>query len=116
MRTFGLAAIRAEVDRALDAAEHAERVAREVGLEVTAPARLGVACFRVRPDGMDEAALDVLNERVNAAVNADGRYLISSTRLRGRFTLRLCALGYRTTMADVEGVVRLAAEEGRRLG
>jgi aromatic-L-amino-acid/L-tryptophan decarboxylase len=115
VRTFGLAAIRAEVDRALDAAEHAERVAREVGLEVTAPARLGVVCFRVRPDGMDEAALDRLNERVNAAVNADGRYLISSTRLRGRFTLRLCALGYRTTAADVEGVVRLAAAEGRRL-
>ena len=115
VRTFGLAAIRAEVDRALDAAEHAERVARAVGLEVTAPARLGVVCFRVRPEGLDDAALDALNERVNAAVNADGRYLISSTRLRGRFTLRLCALGYRTTMADVEGVVRLAAAEGRRL-
>lgn len=115
VRTFGLAAIRAEVDRALDAAEHAERVAREVGLEVTAPARLGVVCFRVRPDGVGEDALDLLNERVNVAVNADGRYLISSTRLRGRFTLRLCALGFRTTMADVEGVVRLAAAEGRRL-
>ena len=115
VRTAGLAALRAEIERGLDAAERAERVARDAGLEVTAPARLGVVCFRVRAPGLDDAALDALNERVNAAVNADGRYLISSTRLRGRFTLRLCALGFRTTMADVEGVVRLAAAEGRRL-
>jgi aromatic-L-amino-acid/L-tryptophan decarboxylase len=70
-----------------------------------------VLCFRVHPKGMDDdAALDALNERVNAAMSADGRYLISSTRLRGSFTLRMCILGFRTTMADVEGVIRTVLE------
>jgi aromatic-L-amino-acid/L-tryptophan decarboxylase len=80
------------------------------------PAQLGVLCFRVRPAGMDDGtALDALNERVNAAVSADGRYLISSTRLRGVFTLRLCILGFRTTTADVEGLIATVAECAKRV-
>jgi len=62
----------------------------------------------------DAAALDALNQRVNAAMSADGRYLISSTRLRGAFTLRLCILGFRTTTADVEGLVETVAEYAQR--
>ena len=112
VRTFGLEAIRAEIDRAIDHAVHAERCVREQPLlEVMAPAQLGVLCFRVHPAGLgDVAALDALNERVNAAMSADGRYLISSTRLRGIFTLRLCVLGYRTTTSDVEGLIRTVVE------
>jgi aromatic-L-amino-acid/L-tryptophan decarboxylase len=112
VKYFGLAAIRGEIDRAMDLALYAEQLVRsEPLLEVRSPAQLGVLCFRVHPKGMDdEAALDALNERVNAAIGADGRYLISSTRLRGSFTLRLCILGFRTTTADVEGVVRTVIE------
>lgn len=108
VRYFGLAALRAEVERGVMLAEHIERLAREeTVLEVLAPAQLGVVCFRVRPPGMDDpAALDELNERVNVAVNATGRHLISSTRLRGTFSLRACVLGFRTTRDDVEEVVR----------
>jgi aromatic-L-amino-acid decarboxylase len=104
VRTFGLAALRAEMDRAMDLAAHAERLVRaEPSLEVTAPAQFGVLCFRVQGD-------DALNERVNARVNATGRYLVSSTRLRGAFTLRLCVLGFRTTAEDVEGLIRTVVE------
>lgn len=99
VRYFGLAAIRAEIDRAMDLAAHAESLVRRIpSLEIVSPAQLGVLCFRARGD-------DALNERVNVRVNADGRYLISSTRLRGALTLRLCVLGYRTTQADVEGLI-----------
>ena len=117
VRYFGLAALRAEVERAIDLAEHAERLVRAApGLEVMAPAQLGVLCFRVRPRDVDDpAALDRLNERVNVAVNATGRHLVSSTRLRGTFTLRLCVLGYRTTADDVESLVREVIDAGRRL-
>ena len=112
VKYFGLAAIRGEIDRAMDLALYAEQLVRsEPLLEVRSPAQVGVLCFRVHPKGMDdEAALDALNERVNAAMGADGRYLISSTRLRGSFTLRMCILGFRTTTADVEGVVRTVLE------
>jgi glutamate/tyrosine decarboxylase-like PLP-dependent enzyme len=116
VRYFGLAALRAEMDRAMDLAAHAERLVRvEPLLEVLSPAQLGVLCFRVRPPGVDHpAALDALNERVNTAVRAAGRYLASSTRLRGTLSLRLCVLGYRTTAADVEGLVRAVVDAAAR--
>jgi glutamate/tyrosine decarboxylase-like PLP-dependent enzyme len=117
VRYFGLAALRGAMDHAMDLAVHAERLVRaEPLLEVTSPAQLGVLCFRVRPPGVEGAAPDALNERVNAAVNARGRQLVSSTRLRGAFTLRLCVLGYRTTEPDVAALVRAVVEVAEELG
>ena len=109
---FGVAAIRGAIDRCMDLAAYAERLVREAPeLEVLSPARFGVVCFRVHPAGVhDDAALDALNERVNTAVNATQRVLMSSTRLRGAFSLRLCILNYRTTEQDVAGVIRLVRE------
>ena len=105
---FGTAALADAIDGAMDLAQHAERLVRSTpGLEVLSPACFGILCFRAHPAGMDDAAaLDELNERINATINAGGRYFISSTRLRGQFALRICVLGYRTTADDIEGLVR----------
>lgn len=107
VKYFGLSAIRAEIDRAIDLAAFAETLVRkEPLLEVMSEAQLGVLCFRAHPEGVDDsAALDAFNERVNGVMNAGGKFLISSTRLRGAFTMRMCILGYRTTQADVEALV-----------
>ena len=112
---FGLGAIRDAVDRCMALAGHAERRVREAPeLEVLSPAQFGVVCFRVHPRGVDDpAALDALNENVNAAVNATQQVLMSSTRLRGAYSLRLCILNYRTTEADVDGVIELVRTHGR---
>jgi hypothetical protein len=68
----------------------------------------------MRPEGMrEDAALDALNERVLARVVGEGRYFISSTRLRGAFSLRACILGYRTAEEDVDGLVRTVAAAAR---
>jgi glutamate/tyrosine decarboxylase-like PLP-dependent enzyme len=117
VKYFGLAAIRAEMDRAMDHAAYAEELVRaQPLLEVMSPSQLGVLCFRVHPTGVDDGAtLDALNERVNAAVVATGRYLISSTRLRGVFTLRICVLGFRTTADDVKGLVDTVVECARHV-
>ena len=114
VRYFGVAALRDAMDHAMDLARHAERLVHEEPmLELLSPAQLGVVCFRVRPAGVEGVALDALNERVNALVNARGRQLVSSTRLRGAFTLRLCVLGYRTTEADVTELVRAVVDVAR---
>ena len=108
---FGTAAIADAIDGAMDLALMAERLVRETpGLEVLSGACFGILCFRAHPSGLDDAAaLDSLNERINAAINAGGRYFISSTRLRGTFSLRICVLGYRTTAEDIEELVRTVA-------
>jgi glutamate/tyrosine decarboxylase-like PLP-dependent enzyme len=114
---FGTSALSAAIDRAIDLAAYAEQLMRaEETIEILAPAQLSALCFRVHPKGLDDPAeLDALNERVNAAVNATGRYFISSTRLRGAFSLPLCVLGFRTAEEEFEGVVRAVVEAaGRR--
>ncbi|HEY2031906.1 MAG TPA: pyridoxal-dependent decarboxylase [Myxococcales bacterium] len=104
---FGVAALREAILAGIRRAEHAERVLRgRDDFEILSPAQLGIVCFRARPSGVAEGAqLDALNERINARVNATGRFLISSTRLRGRFSLRLCTQVHRMTEADIDEVL-----------
>ena len=46
-----------------------------------------------------------LTERSNQArVVSEGKFLISSTRLRGAFSLRMATLGFRTTMDDIRAL------------
>jgi aromatic-L-amino-acid decarboxylase len=66
-------------------------------------------CFRARSKDVDGAALDALNERVLARVVRNGRYFVSSTRLRGAFALRACILGFRTAEEDIDGLVGAVA-------
>lgn len=114
---FGTAAIRTEQERAMALAELAERIVRESpDMEVLTPAQFGIVCFRMRPPGMNDVeALNALNQRVNDKVNRSGFVLMSSTRLRGALSLRLCIPGYRTREEDVRDVIalvrRMASDE-----
>jgi len=104
LRTFGVAPVRAMIERGMELAEHVERIVRRtVELELLAPARLGICCFRVHPRGVDDpATLDALNERVNTRVNATGRFLFSSTKVNGVYSMRVCTHNWRTTEADLD--------------
>ena len=114
---FGTDSIAAAIDQGMDLALLAQRLVEAApALELLSPARFGICCFRAHPDGVDESrALDALNERILATVNASGRYFISSTRLNGAYSLRICVLGYRTAAEDIRGLIgdieRLAARE-----
>jgi len=110
---FGTDAIAAEQDRAMALADLAERIVRESpDMEVLTAAQFGIVCFRVHPKGMDAPdELNALNQRVNDAVNQSGFVLMSSTRLRGALSLRLCTPGYRTREEDVRAVMDLVREK-----
>jgi len=104
---YGTEALGAAITEAIARAEYAEQIVRKSPeLEVMAPARLGILCFRAHPRGWESGErLDDLNRRVMARVNDGGQYLISSTRLKGEFSLRICTPGFRTTRADIEAVL-----------
>ena len=70
-------------------------VEADARFELLAPVELGLVCFRLN-DGRDEAALDDLNRRFLARINAGGTIFLTHTTLRGRFTLRF-VVGARTT-------------------
>ena len=99
---FGTHAIAKEVDAAFDRAKLLESlVESSEHFETLCPAQFGIYCFRAKPGAVDSSELDGLNERINSRVVAEGRFLISSTRLRGNFSLRMCTLGFRTTDDDI---------------
>ena len=100
LRFFGLEAFRAAIRRSLEvAALGARRVEQSETLELMAPPSLGVVCFRRRD--LDEEG----NAGVAAALEREGVGLVSSTRLHGRFVLRLCVLNHQSSAEDVEAVL-----------
>jgi aromatic-L-amino-acid/L-tryptophan decarboxylase len=106
LRYFGIDAFRAAIDRSIDLALFAQaRIEASAQLELLTPAKLGVVCFRRRPEGMDEDRLERLNQQLTERLAASGQGLVSSTRLRGRFALRMCVLNHTSRTQDVERVL-----------
>lgn len=110
---FGLAAFRRAIDRALDLALAAEQqIGANDALELLTPASLGVVCFRRKGAPTDDPEdVDRRNAALVERLAASGVGLISSTRLGGRYALRLCVLNHRTTTRDLDRVVDFLASE-----
>jgi glutamate/tyrosine decarboxylase-like PLP-dependent enzyme len=107
IRYFGLDAFRATIDRALDLALAAQHhIEASDQLELLLPAHLGIVCFRRRFPGVDdEARLDAMNAALVHALDESGYGLVSSTRLQGRYAIRLCVLNHTSGPRDVLGVL-----------
>jgi len=96
IRALGLRAFREAIDGALDLAHAAaERIERSETLELMAPPSLGIVCFRRRAD-------EEVNARLVAALEATGFALVTSTRLRGRYAIRMCVLNHTTRAEHVD--------------
>ena len=94
-----------------------ELVEEHPDFELMCEPRLSICCFRHRPAGWTgtEEQLDRLNERLMMAIMADGRVYCSNAVIDGRFGLRACIVNFRTEAEDVERLLAVAAELGRRL-
>ena len=107
IRYFGLDAFRRAIERSLELAALArDRIEESDELELMAPPSLGVVCFRRRYGGLDdEHALDTLNGQLVSELEASGLGLVSSTRLHGRYAIRMCVMSHTTGAEDVERVL-----------
>ena len=105
---FGADAFAAAIDRALDLAQHAaELVAAHPELELVCPPALGVVCFRRRVAGVeDERQIERINSQLVARWEATGRGLVSSTRLHGRYAIRMCVMNHTSGAHEVKEIVR----------
>ncbi len=84
-----------------------ERV-RALGFEVGPQPELTVSTYRWVPESGDP---DAFNEALVQAIHRDGRVFVSSTRLGGRYFLRLAVLGFRTHLETIELTLRVLAEK-----
>jgi glutamate/tyrosine decarboxylase-like PLP-dependent enzyme len=106
VRFFGLAAFRTAIQHSMDLAKYAEeRIDASSALELTSAASLGIVCFRRAVQDADEAVVERVNRRLASELEESGEAFVSSTRLHGRYTLRLCVLNHTSTKADVDFVL-----------
>jgi aromatic-L-amino-acid decarboxylase len=114
VKHFGLARYRAVIGRGMDLARHAQQLLEATpGVEVVSPAVLSIVTFRHVPSGADgsretdESVVERVNQELRQRIWDSGRAMITSSRVGGRYVLRLCVLNHSTKKADVEEVVRL---------
>jgi aromatic-L-amino-acid decarboxylase len=106
----GAAAFRNALSEKLELARHAARaLAADDAFELVEEPQLSVVAFRLRDRTDDD------NARLLARVNARGRVFLSSTRLQGRLTLRICVLCFRTHRDRVDEAVAALRQEAARL-
>jgi glutamate/tyrosine decarboxylase-like PLP-dependent enzyme len=105
---FGVDAFRAAIDRALDLARLAERlIVASPTLELLCPPSLGVVCFRRKLAAeANEVQLERANAELVSALENSGRGLVSSTRLHGRYAVRMCIMNHSSGPAEVEETLR----------
>ena len=91
-----------------------ELVDEEPRLELMAPVALNVVAFRFAPADLDSSALDDVNQELLIRIQEQGIAVPSSTRVGGRFTIRVCICNHRSRRKDfdllVQEVVRIGKE------
>jgi glutamate/tyrosine decarboxylase-like PLP-dependent enzyme len=112
LKLCGLAPFRAALEEKMLLARyfHAE-IQKVPGFEVGPEPELSVAMFRYVPKHGDANAF---NERLIQAIHDDGRVFLSSSRVDGKFILRVAVLSFRTHIGTIDltiQILRQAVEE-----
>ena len=111
LRAYGRTGYRAMVERHVALARHlADRVDSAPELERLADVPLNIVCFRAHPPGLSGEQLDELNNRLAAALRADGRVFVGSTTYAGKAALRPAIVNWLTHTEDVDLLVDVTRE------
>ncbi len=84
-------------------------------LELLAPAPTNIVCFRYRADGMDEEALNELNQELLIRIHESGIAVPSYTTLHGKYAIRVANTNQRTTRQDFDLLIKTTIKLGQDL-
>lgn len=108
LKLAGVAAFRAALDEKLLLAQYFhERIGAHEGFEVGPVPDLSIVTFRYRPRHGDA---DDFNRRMAEAIHKDGRIYLSTTRLDGRYVLRMAILNVRSHRREVDLALEVIRE------
>ncbi len=113
LKLFGLAPFRAALsEKILLARYFHQEIQRVDGFEVGPPPDLSVVIYRYLPSRGDA---DEFNQRLVQRIQGEGRIFVSSTRVNGKFVLRLAISSFRTHLGDIEEARNVLEWNARRL-
>jgi len=96
-KMHGIGPFRRNLEEKLELARWACDRLREIpGVEIVAEPQLSIVAFRLARPGLAGEDLDELNRALMLRVNGRRRVYLTGTLLRGRFTVRICVLSFRT--------------------
>lgn len=84
-------------------------------LERLAAAPLNIVCFRYITDGLDDTALNALNNELLLRLHESGVAVPTSTMLNGKFAIRVAHVNHRTRRDDFDLLVKTVIEIGNEL-
>lgn len=117
LRYHGLDGYRAAIEHDLAQAAHLAALVEDADdFALLAPPSLSIVCFRFTAPGqkLDDAALDALNRAVLEDVQLGGEAFLSGTTVDGRFALRACIVNPRSTLPDIDVLVRVIRDAAHR--
>ena len=113
LKLFGVQAFRENLAEKLELAGWFYQRLRQVpGFECPAAPDLSVVPFRFRAKSGE---IDEFNRRLLKNIVESQKLFLSSTRLKGRFVLRVCILSFRTHRAEVEEAFDIIVSEAKKL-
>jgi aromatic-L-amino-acid/L-tryptophan decarboxylase len=117
LREYGAKGLRAKLRAHI---EWAQELARDIDatpdFELLSRPAFALLCFRYRPDpGLDDAALDAINERLLHALNDTGDIYVTHTRVNGKYAIRFVVGQTSTERRHVRQAWDLIQERARAL-
>jgi L-2,4-diaminobutyrate decarboxylase len=93
----------------------AVRLAALSDFEIATEPMANIVCFRHRPEGVANEALDALQAKVRDAIIKDGGFYLVQTKLAGRLYLRTTIINPLTTDQDLEALIHRVREVAAKL-
>lgn len=90
----------------------ADRVRATPRLQLINVPELSICCFRYQDERFSSARIDSINERIRAALEAEGRNYLSPTRIEGRPVLRVCLVSSATRPPQLRDLIQRVVELG----
>jgi len=116
LQQFGMKGLKGAVEENIALARYlAGRVRSAPDLELMAPPSLSIVCFRFVGGVVDEEMITALNRALLERLQLGGEAFLTSTELRGRYTLRACIVNYRSRQEDVDRMLAAVRAIGREL-
>ncbi|WP_433287708.1 pyridoxal phosphate-dependent decarboxylase family protein [Pseudonocardia sp. CA-142604] len=119
LHLHGTDAFRDALDEKLDLTEHVHTALSGIpDLEVPLSPDLSTVIFRIRPSGGSRAAVERADEasrRLLDRINAHRRFVLSTTEIDGRYTLRVCIVSHRTHLGLITDAVEIIRAETARI-
>ena len=111
LRLHGVSAFRDALDEKLDLAQVlAQAFEADPNIEVCWRPQLSTVAFRLGDDADDERQVEFLRR-----INASKRVFLSSTRIQGRYVLRVCIVSHRTHRDRIDECIEIVAKAAAEL-